>query len=64
MEEQTKHLTPLKAIRKKCLDCCCFQPKEVKECPVTTCPLYAFRLGRNPNISPARIENLRKTHEL
>lgn len=38
-------MTPLKAIREKCLDCCCGQPKEVKLCPVTKCPLYEFRFG-------------------
>lgn len=41
--------TPLKAIRAKCLDCCCFIPSEVKLCPATGCPLYPFRFGHNPN---------------
>lgn len=41
-------LTPLKAIRKKCLDCSCFQPKEVKLCPMTECTLYPYRFGHNP----------------
>lgn len=41
--------SPLKAIRAKCLDCCCMQPSEVKECSVKTCPLYPFRMGHNPN---------------
>lgn len=39
---------PVKAIRAKCLDCCCGQANEVKECPITDCPLYAFRFGKNP----------------
>ena len=39
---------PLKAIRAKCLDCCCGQEGEVRKCPVLNCPLYAFRFGRNP----------------
>ena len=43
------HLTPVKAIRKKCLDCCCDSANEVRACPVTTCPLYMYRLGKNPN---------------
>ena len=38
----------LRAIRLKCLDCSCFQLGEVRDCPVTTCPLYPFRLGENP----------------
>lgn len=47
MEE--KHTTPLKAIRLKCLDCCCGSAHEVKLCPASSCPLYTFRLGKNPN---------------
>ena len=39
---------PVKAIRAKCLDCCCGQANEVRECPITDCPLYAFRFGKNP----------------
>lgn len=40
--------TPLKAIREKCIDCCCGQVNEVKLCPATSCPLHEFRLGHNP----------------
>ena len=40
--------TPLKAIRKKCLDCSCFQPKEVRECTCIDCPIYPYRFGRRP----------------
>lgn len=39
---------PVKAIRAKCLDCCCGQANEVKLRPCTDCPLYPFRLGKNP----------------
>ena len=39
---------PIKAIRAKCIDCCANQPNEVKLCPITDCPLFAFRLGKNP----------------
>ncbi len=42
-------MTPLKAIRAKCLDCCCEQPSEVRLCPCKDCPLYPFRFGKNPN---------------
>ena len=41
-------LTPLKAIRKKCLDCCCQQTVEVRECTCTKCPLFAYRMGKRP----------------
>lgn len=40
--------SPLKAIRAKCLDCCCGQAGEVKNCTIIRCPLHPFRLGRNP----------------
>ena len=44
----------LKAIRSKCLECSCFQPNEVRECPVTACELWSFRLGRDPEPSRNR----------
>lgn len=40
--------SPIKAIRAKCLDCCCDQREEVKLCQVKGCPLYPFRMGKNP----------------
>ena len=36
-----------KAIKAKCLDCCCGQMSEVRNCPVKTCALYNFRDGHN-----------------
>jgi hypothetical protein len=44
----------LQAIRRKCLDCCCGQPGEVRECPVSTCRLWPFRMGMDPEPSPTR----------
>ena len=40
--------SPIKAIREKCLDCCCGSMTEVKDCPCKRCPIYPFRLGKNP----------------
>lgn len=40
--------SPIKAIRAKCLDCCCWQRSEVTLCPAKDCPLWAFRFGKNP----------------
>lgn len=48
MEE--KRTTPMKAIRLKCLDCCCGSSNEVKLCTVVGCALHPFRDGHNPNI--------------
>jgi hypothetical protein len=39
---------PLKAIRARCLDCCCDQPGEVRKCTAVTCPSWPFRMGINP----------------
>ena len=39
---------PVKAIREFCLECSNNSSQEVKECPRTVCPLYAFRFGKNP----------------
>ena len=39
---------PVKAIRARCLDCCCGQPTEVRKCVATDCPSWPFRMGNNP----------------
>lgn len=39
---------PVKAIRAKCLDCCCGSVTEVKLCQDDECPIHAFRFGKNP----------------
>lgn len=41
-------ISPLRAIRLKCLDCCCGSSNEVKLCTALNCPLYPFRDGHNP----------------
>jgi hypothetical protein len=37
-----------KAIKAKCLDCCAYSRDEVKLCTSNSCPLWPFRLGKNP----------------
>ena len=68
-------LTPIKAIRAKCLDCCCDQIKEVKECGIVDCSLHPYRLGKRPVDSSKpkrelteeekeiRAERMRKIHD-
>jgi hypothetical protein len=59
--EEVMDLTPLKAIRQKCLQCSNWQPIEVKHCPVEACALTPYRFGTNPerkgvggrNLNPA-----------
>lgn len=41
-------LTPLKAIREKCLDCSGWKPKDVRYCWAKDCSLYPYRFGSNP----------------
>ena len=41
-----KPLTPLRAIRLKCLDCCGGSALEVKLCTVSRCALYPYRMGK------------------
>ena len=40
--------SPIKAIRAKCIDCCCGQKAEVRKCVSTDCALWPFRMGVNP----------------
>ena len=47
MRDKVTILTPVKAIRKKCLSCSENAP-DVKGCVFTECPLYPFRMGRRP----------------
>lgn len=44
-------LTPLRAIRALCLDCSGGSAREVRLCVIPHCPLYPFRMGKNPNRS-------------
>jgi hypothetical protein len=41
-------LTPLKAVRAKCLDCSCGSHKEVSDCLIPDCPLFPYRFGKRP----------------
>ncbi len=53
-------MTPLKAVRLKCLDCCCGSADEVRLCPCEDCPLHQFRFGKNPNIKLSAEEKARR----
>lgn len=72
MDEHEVIRSPLRAIKANCLECCCGQQNEVKLCTCSTCPLYPFRLGRNPFVKKrvmteeqraAAAERLRKARE-
>ena len=48
-------MTPMKAIRLKCLDCA-FTANEVRLCPCMNCPLWLFRFGHRPKW-PVKLES-------
>ena len=43
--KERHNMTPLKAVRAYCLQCCNGQSQEVKLCPSEDCALWAYRLG-------------------
>ena len=45
---ENKPQSPIKAIRAKCLDCCCGSANEVRLCTIPDCALYPYRFGKNP----------------
>jgi len=46
VEKAVKRVSPMKAIRLKCLECCAGSSNEVKVCDMDDCPLWAYRFGR------------------
>ncbi len=53
--DKTHRKSPIKAIRAKCLDCCCGNHAEVKVCTAKDCPLFYFKSGRNPYRQPREL---------
>lgn len=41
-----ERITRAKAIRLKCIDCCCGNMAEVRRCPSEQCPLWRYRMGK------------------
>ena len=58
--QNEKVISPVRAIRQKCLDCSNGSANEVKACPVERCPLYAFRFGKNPYRQPRALTEAQK----
>ncbi|RJQ61049.1 MAG: hypothetical protein C4517_09310 [Stygiobacter sp.] len=40
--------TPLRAIKKHCLECSGYEKKQVRECVIKDCVLFPYRQGNNP----------------
>jgi len=55
-----KKITPMRAIRLKCLDCMAGSAREVKLCSSDDCPLFQYRFGKRP----ATIERQNKKEQL
>jgi len=58
-------LSPLRAIRAKCKDCCCGSSQEISLCRIGDCALHPYRFGKRPGAvkreaTPDQIERLRK----
>ena len=47
-KSRRRAMTPLRAIRAKCLECTVGSTHEVRLCPTTDCSLYLYRFGHNP----------------
>ena len=41
-------VSPLRALRLKCLDCCNESSQEVRLCTAVDCPSWPFRMAKNP----------------
>ena len=60
--EQLGHarVSPLRALRLKCLDCCNGSAQEVRLCTAVDCPSWPFRMGKNPWAGP--VSEARREH--
>ena len=43
-----ERMSPLKALRLRCIDCCAGSAYEVRRCTAVECPSWPFRIGENP----------------
>lgn len=59
---ETKTLTPLQAVRKYCLWCCCDQASEVSLCFATECLLWDWRHGKKPGPGLSTLKVIRARH--
>jgi hypothetical protein len=55
-----KRVSPMQAIRAKCLDCCCGQFSEIRLCEAVNCPLWPFRAGSHPYTSASLKKGLQE----
>ena len=60
MPMSTTKAEMLRTMRMKCLDCTCNQVKEVQLCPAEDCPLWPFRMGKDPNKKARQMSEAQK----
>jgi len=59
----SKKITPLKVIRRKCLDCTAGSYKEIRDCLIPDCALYPYRMGKRPKLNNRRPDFANSTAE-
>jgi hypothetical protein len=57
-------MSPLKALRLRCIDCYGGSLKSVRGCTSTDCPSWPFRMGRKPWRAPASEERKQRASDL
>lgn len=62
LTEKLKRRTRAKAIRAKCLDCCCDYAAAVRNCSIKSCPLWIYRLGYEVDFNDNKV-NVRSNME-
>lgn len=60
---ETITMTPMKAIRKNCLECVGWMYSEVAKCEIETCCFYQYRLGRKPDQKGSRTKVVSDSQE-
>lgn len=53
MQYKETKLALRRAIREKCLDCCCGQEGEVRRCNIKKCSLWPYRIMSKKFIDPS-----------
>ncbi len=64
MDAGIEPVSPLKAIRARCVACCDGSEYEARLCTIVDCPLWPFRTGKNPFRAPATEAQKAHRHRL
>jgi hypothetical protein len=57
-----ERMSPMQALRDRCIDCCAGSQAEVRTCVSLNCPAWPFRMGTNPwrEYTPEQLASLRE----